>query len=168
MTAPTAPQMPRDGEIADDKPNGSSMIDARVQTLSLKATPDAVTQTMRQVRALLVTLHPDNAGVCMNAELVLAEILNNIVEHGYAPGALGEIEIQLSMKDNCILMRTCDGGCAMPGLSLPDPDQPDLDVDLSDLPEGGFGWFMIRALARNLSYERKADRNRICLEIPPG
>ncbi|MFY0693305.1 MAG: ATP-binding protein [Paracoccaceae bacterium] len=159
--------MPRDGAKAHSKTNGEDATRAPCDRLKLGATPDAVTRTMRQVRDVLAARHPGDPEMCMNAELVLAEILNNIVEHGYPPDAAGEIEVDLSTDGRCIVMTTRDSGREMPGLSLPDPDRPDISVAQSDLPEGGFGWLMIRALARDLSYERQAGHNRISLAIAP-
>ena len=32
--------------------------------------------------------------------------------------------------------------------------------DIQDMPEGGFGWFMIHTLADSINYERIDDENR--------
>jgi len=52
---------------------------------------------------------------------------------------------------------------AMPGL----PPQPGPET-LESLPEGGFGWFLIRTLARDLCYSREMGTNRLVLRIPYG
>ena len=40
---------------------------------------------------------------------------------------------------------------------------------IADLPEGGFGWGLIRALSSGLSYRRMSERNRLAFRIPlPG
>ncbi|MDR0809318.1 MAG: ATP-binding protein [Gemmobacter sp.] len=107
----------------------------------------------------LAALSPDSRGT---AEIVLAEVLNNIVEHAYAlvPGGV-EVTIRLLERGLCCCIR--DHGAPMPGLELP-PGQP---VDCSDeLPEGGFGWFMIRSLARNLRYCRGGRWNELCFLLP--
>ena len=54
----------------------------------------------------------------------------------------------------------------MPGESIPDPKEPDLDVSTADLPEGGFGWGLIRTLSSGLSYRRMSERNRLAFRIP--
>jgi serine/threonine-protein kinase RsbW len=35
-----------------------------------------------------------------------------------------------------------------------------------DLPEGGFGWFLIRELTKDLQYVRHEDQNRLTFSIP--
>jgi serine/threonine-protein kinase RsbW len=36
-------------------------------------------------------------------------------------------------------------------------------LDLLDLPEGGFGWFMIGNLCKEISFVRENDRNKLTL-----
>jgi len=90
------------------------------------------------------------------AELVLAEVLNNIVEHAYARHS-GEIEVTLSRDATGILCEIADTGLPMPQDAPPAGTLPALDGD--DLPEGGFGWHLIRSLARDLEYRREGGRN---------
>jgi serine/threonine-protein kinase RsbW len=40
------------------------------------------------------------------------------------------------------------------------------ELDLMDLPEGGFGWFMIHSLCKEISFEREHNRN--CLTMTFG
>jgi serine/threonine-protein kinase RsbW len=58
-------------------------------------------------------------------ELVLAEALNNIIEHAY----------------------------------------PAVEVDLVDMPEGGFGWFLIKDLAKDVAYVRVNGENWLKLRV---
>ena len=43
--------------------------------------------------------------------------------------------------------------------------EADLDVAREDLPEGGFGWFLIRQLAWDVRYVREGRTNRLFLAI---
>lgn len=102
------------------------------------------------------------------AEIVLAEVLNNIVEHAYADGP-GEITVELSASSGGIECCICDTGAEMPGLALPagklaacDPD----DLPPDDLPEGGFGWFLIRSLTEGLCYARADGCNELRFRLP--
>ncbi len=97
------------------------------------------------------------------AELVLAEVLNNIVEHACAPDG-GEIELMLSLADGALTCQIVDRGHPMPGGALPVGRLPPLDP--ANLPEGGFGWYLIRSLSEELRYERKADSNRLTFRVP--
>ena len=45
----------------------------------------------------------------------------------------------------------------MPNGQPPFGFAPDVTVALDDLPEGGFGWFLIKDLARDVSYERQGN-----------
>jgi serine/threonine-protein kinase RsbW len=101
----------------------------------------------------------------IEAELVLAEAMNNIVEHAYRSAADGWIRLEVDLAEDRVHVRLEDGGAAMPGLAPPPGEPHDLDVPLRELPEGGFGWVMIRRLATDLAYERLPGRNRLCFAI---
>lgn len=93
-----------------------------------------------------------------NVELVLAEILTNIVKHGYMRGH-GAIVIKAAKSGDCLDFLVADRGVQMPGLALPVGQQPNVSSPIEDLPEGGFGWFLIHALTEDLSYSRNGKRN---------
>ena len=88
------------------------------------------------------------------AEIVLAEVLNNVVEHAYAMYP-GKIELWVTRREDFLFVRMVDHGLPMPGGDLPGGRM--LKVD--DLPEGGFGWFLIRNLSHELTYERDGMHN---------
>jgi serine/threonine-protein kinase RsbW len=96
-------------------------------------------------------------------ELVLAEVLNNVAEHAYAGGS-GPVEVGLCATPLGIACRIVDRGLAMPEGRLPDGGLPPAEPD--DLPEGGFGWHLIRNLTADLSYARSAGQNRLSFLIP--
>ena len=96
-------------------------------------------------------------------EIVLAEVLNNIVEHAYAERQ-GEITIEVSKGPAGIGCRILDTGAAMPGLALPEGTLAPHDPD--DLPEGGFGWFLIRSLTEDLRYSRQSGMNELSFRLP--
>ena len=99
-------------------------------------------------------------------ELVLAEALNNIVEHAYPDVTRGgPIRIRGDKRIDGLHFRIEDAGKAMPDGKTPIGDMPTIDVMASDLPEGGFGWFLIRDLTDSLSYRRFGAQNRLTLEF---
>jgi serine/threonine-protein kinase RsbW len=98
------------------------------------------------------------------AELVLAEALNNIVEHAYAAQE-GAIEIAIEMGDDGLDCMIVDHGAPMPGHALPQGKPQDLS-NLDDLPEGGFGWFLIRSIALDLNYQRVQGQNHLRFRLP--
>lgn len=97
-------------------------------------------------------------------EIVLAEVLNNIVEHAYADSA-GEIEVTLRRSSEGLLCQVIDHGVRMPGDCLPEGNLPRISGD--DLPEGGFGWHLIRTLSRDLAYSRSSGQNRLTFRVGP-
>ena len=49
---------------------------------------------------------------------------------------------------------------------LPALGQPSPLVMGEDLPEGGFGWFLIRTLTLDLEYERDGGFNKLRFVVP--
>lgn len=115
------------------------------------------------VRKVLKTVSLRLAGAgfgsdaCGTVEIVLAEVMNNIVEHACAAG--GEITLRLDWGGAGVEVMVDDDGCAMPGGAFPDA-RATADA-AQDLPEGGFGIAMIRALSEDLKYSRTRGRNRL-------
>jgi serine/threonine-protein kinase RsbW len=131
---------------------------------SLVFTADPV--AVRAALARLIAASPvhdlpeDDRGT---VELVLAEVLNNVAEHAYAGGS-GPVEVGLCATPLGIACRIVDRGLAMPDGQLPQGGLPPAIPD--DLPEGGFGWHLIRSLTADLTYARSAGQNRLSFLIP--
>lgn len=99
-------------------------------------------------------------------ELVLAEALNNIVEHAYPDtAAQGVIQIRGQLCRDGLHINITDMGEMMPNGKTPLGLAPNVDVNLKDLPEGGFGWFLIRSLVKEVSYDRVDGENRLQLRM---
>jgi serine/threonine-protein kinase RsbW len=99
------------------------------------------------------------------AELVLAEILNNIVEHAFAASAEGRIDIALRDTGGSLAVQVTDAGAGMPQGAPPSRGLPGVDGPRDTLPEGGFGWALIRQLSTDLDYRREAGQNRLSLTL---
>jgi serine/threonine-protein kinase RsbW len=119
-------------------------------------------------------------------ELVLAEALNNVTEHAYGPEG-GPVELSIAMSTSpafpeptvrppaprsgeageegpLIHCELRDYGRPMPAGGPPQSGLPTIaPPDL--LPEGGFGWHIIRCLVLDLSYERLGNCNRLRLTV---
>jgi len=102
-------------------------------------------------------------------ELVLAEVMNNIVEHAYASAPDGMIELKITPGDKGLNCELRDEGQPMPNGVVPLGHLPAVNMgpmaDICDLPEGGFGWFLIRDLAHNLEYSRQDGNNILTFRI---
>ncbi len=100
-------------------------------------------------------------------ELVIAEAVNNIVEHAYPPGAPdGPIQLQVNFRGDAIGITLTDQGLGMPDGQAPTGRAQNVQVDIMNLPEGGFGWFLIRDQAENVEYRRTAWENCLSFDIP--
>lgn len=98
-------------------------------------------------------------------ELVLAEVLNNIVEHAYGDRPDGEILFSVDIDQRTLKACFIDKGASMPEGVLPIGTPASVDVEKQLLPEGGFGWFLIQSLSDHLIYERCGHENHLKLEM---
>lgn len=133
--------------------------------MTLRSGPLAVRNALSQILSELglLGLPDDDLG---KIEIVLAEALNNVVEHAYpSTGPGGHIDIDCRIHTNGLHVRIVDHGRAMPGGDLPRGKPVDVARDLPDLPEGGFGWSMILRLAEDVCYSRRDDRNILNLRL---
>lgn len=118
--------------------------------------------------------------VISRLELALAEVLNNICEHG----ARDEAErldgrIHSPLIHLCVVRHVGGIACAVTDDGKPLPPEcldprtlpyigaPEEDDDaLLMLPEGGFGWYLIQDLTASLSYFREGRRNFLAFIVP--
>ncbi|MCU0907462.1 MAG: ATP-binding protein [Rhodobacteraceae bacterium] len=127
----------------------------------------AIRGALTSLRAALAPL--DMAADDLDSvELVVAEVLNNIVEHAYAGTQGGMILVTAWTLADDLAFRIEDEGDPMPGGVLPPGKTPRLDAAVEDLPEGGFGWFLIHTLTRDLTYDRVGPRNRLTFRMATG
>ncbi|MFK7945491.1 MAG: ATP-binding protein [Paracoccaceae bacterium] len=92
--------------------------------------------------------------------LCIAEALNNIVEHAY-DGVEGKpifADVQFAPASLEVLL--IDEGKPMPEGTAPDGSAAEFDLDdIDNLPEGGFGWMLIRSQMDVVEYERREGCN---------
>lgn len=134
-------------------------------TMSALAQEDEVRILLRRLRSQLTELGVAEP-TCASAELVLAEALNNIAEHAYADRPGGPVQVCIQINPQLIQFTLNDNGDAIPGSRLPRGALPDTEVPLDDLPEGGFGWFLIRQLTSSVTYDRDDNGNRLVMTLP--
>jgi len=95
-------------------------------------------------------------------ELVMAEALNNIVEHACTERETkGIIKIVCKHSTDGLHLTVMDNGRSMPNGETPVGKTIDMDVDLQDIPEGGFGWLLIKGLANEVCYQRRSWQNML-------
>ena len=114
-------------------------------------------------KVLSLTLSDDEKSV---VEIVLAEVLNNIVEHAYQEDPSGHIQLSVNPSDTGLRVLVQDEGLPLPA-DLPNKQvNYDLTCETGDLPEGGFGWLLVQELTDGLQYERRDGRNILSFQIP--
>lgn len=122
-----------------------------------------------EVRSLLAEILEGLSALWIRAddreaiEIVLAEVLNNIVEHAYGRSGKGPIAIGCHAKGGRLDISITDEGRSMPRNCLTPLQKPQAE-DLP--PENGFGWTLIHALTDEVIYRRSEDRNHLELRLP--
>ncbi len=134
--------------------------------LVFRAEPEVVRIALRYAVARFT--RQINENVSGTLELTLAEALNNIVEHGYADQSPGLIDLSVTLMVGALTCRIEDFGRPLPGCAPPNGGLPPVTRDVARLPEGGWGWALIRALSTDLGYERNGNRNVLTFRIPIG
>lgn len=134
--------------------------------MKLKLRSDAleVRQALRDARSALAGLGLNEDDLA-RVEIVLAEILNNVVEHACAECPDCRINIDLERGSADLKIEIVDDGKAMPGEKLPEPKRATLHREVEHFPEGGFGWSLIHDLAHDVVYERRGRHNHLSLAI---
>jgi serine/threonine-protein kinase RsbW len=156
-----AERMPRNTE----RSARSSRPEAQIFHHSFPADPISVRDALRAAMARFLRLMtPDEAGTL---ELILAEVLNNIVEHSYGDSGTGTVTLSIVRDRRGLSCSVSDDGVPLPEGCLrkvlpDDPGRPHPDT----LPEGGFGWCLIHDLAQDLGYSRQDDRNLLAVRLP--
>ncbi len=100
-------------------------------------------------------------------QIALTEAVNNVVEHAYESAPPGDVRIRAELYPERLWINIQDAGAPFPRGKLPEGKPADVNVPAECLPEGGFGWFLIRELASQVQYERSEGNNNLslCFEI---
>ncbi len=129
-----------------------------------RADPEAVRDALCRIVSHFISHLPGTEVGTL--QIVLAEVLNNISEHAHAGLPPGPVSIRICPVAGALLCRIEDQGHPMPDGVLPPGDLPPLEMEPGDLPEGGFGWHLIRSLTTHLTYMRVAGTNRVEFRLP--
>ncbi len=136
-------------------------------TMSALARNEDVRVLLRRLRGQLADYGVPDA-TCATTEIALAEALNNITEHAYSNLPNGSVKVITQIGDRMIRITLSDNGAPIPGHRLPSGRLPKTNVPLEDLPEGGFGWHLIRTLTSSVTYGRENEGNLLTLDFPLG
>lgn len=130
----------------------------------LTADPTAVRATLKSLRSRFRDeVSADTLG---RLELVLAEVMNNVTEHAVTARSVTNPKIHICVvrHDTGLACAVTDDGDSLPDDCLLPRRLP--QVDPADLPEGGFGWYLIQDLTQELRYYREGQRNYLGFSVP--
>ncbi len=133
--------------------------------ITLHGTPEAVRDGLATCMHKLgpLNLGPEKLSV---VEIVMAETLNNIVEHAFCGQSVPRlVRLSCTHDGSFLSLAFKDSGSALPDHTLPRPKQFEAFDDLQNLPEGGFGWGLIHDLTDDVSYKRVGRFNSLTLKI---
>lgn len=154
---------PDHGETPDEVPQAVSRADPY---LAIRLESSAIS-----VRAALARTRTGLAGLALgceaagSVELVLAEVMNNICEHAYRHAPDGIIELSVWTEGEMLAFETRDYGVPMPDGRMPAGRPIPVNCAIEDMPEGGFGWNVIRQLTADLAYARVGEFNRLTFRM---
>lgn len=140
----------------------------RIKQISLPATSVAVREALCQLFSKQTEI-PLPSEACDRAQIVLAEALNNVVKHAYAH-CDGGIEVHITFFLDYLECHIIDHGQPIPDdiffvTKRPAIPPHTINGTFSELPEGGFGWHLIKTLSHNLRYTRHAGKNQLSFSI---
>jgi sigma-B regulation protein RsbU (phosphoserine phosphatase) len=98
------------------------------------------------------------ADAVQDLDLALDEIVTNIVQHGYGPGARAGIGLRLLLRDDLVRLEVSDRAPAFNPLDARGPAQRSADGG------GGLGVHLVRQLMDRVEYVRENGENRLVLE----
>ena len=99
--------------------------------------------------------------LAFNAQVVLEELFVNIFKHAYQDRD-GPVEVTLKTEKTALFIQVADQGPAFDPLTA---ETPDLEQRFADGLPGGAGLVLLRAMARDLRYARREDRNILEMRI---
>lgn len=120
----------------------------------------ALTEATEACRTLWPSLTVDKLG---DIQIALAEVLNNIAEHAFSDRPLEMASVTLHTDGSDLRAVFVDQGHPMPGLLPPPGILPEIGEEKDDLPEGGFGWFLVHELSDAVMYRRVGSQNQLNL-----
>ena len=153
------------GPVADADGYEFTRQDAEGATLHFPANEGHVATALGDLASYLTT-EGSPPGLVDDVRIVLAEILNNVEEHAYAGQPGHPVTVRLEFAGDSLRCVVEDRGHGFPAARLPDPEMPAGNpAALETLPEGGFGWPLVRKLTRDVAYRRDGGTNRLVFSV---
>lgn len=94
--------------------------------------------------------------VCM----VFDDLLTNIISYAYQDDGQHDIGIQVSLKENSLVIIIIDDGSPFDPFQV---DSPETQLSIEEREVGGLGIHLVKEMMDNTSYQRKANQNIVTL-----
>ncbi len=94
-------------------------------------------------------------------EIALAEVITNIIKHGYNYNEEGDILVELYKSDIAFEFHLIDHADSYSINKISPLDFDELELDT--LPENGMGLYLVSECMNDLKYIREEDQNRLIL-----
>ncbi len=132
-------------------------------SVAIPADVEGISAVCRDIREMVA--ERADTDMAARVELVLAEALNNVVEHGYQGGSDQPIQVELFLDETVIRLVVIDH--SLQRFAIPThAAMPDFDPDDHDTyPEGGFGLAIILQCTDQVLTERHGDANHLILDF---
>lgn len=160
--------MPDDGLAPAGGMTTEDRISGGTRTLLDKTYPAEFRWVRRAVQNAVEELRADEvpADALGSVEIVLAEALNNVAEHAYPEDVQGELRLIVRRRAKALMFEIRDKGRPMPQGRAPMGEHPVTEFDQQDeMPEGGYGWFLIREIVSDLVYDRRDEENFLLIRM---
>jgi anti-sigma regulatory factor (Ser/Thr protein kinase) len=128
-------------------------------------------KTLAKAEADLIALLPEaddflkrhgaSARAASRALLVLEEMILNLVKYATA-SATPDIDVRLEVADDRVVVQIADDGAPFDPREAPEFDKT---KPLEERRPGGMGLQIVRSVAREIHYERRAGRNYLRLVL---
>ena len=96
-------------------------------------------------------------------DLVMEEVVVNVINYAYPEGEPGNIDVSYAIEvPGKLFVQVSDAGREFDPLAK---DPPDLRLGLAERPIGGLGIFLVKRIARSISYNRVDNRNVLTFRL---
>jgi anti-sigma regulatory factor (Ser/Thr protein kinase) len=124
---------------------------------SFEAELAALGPASERIRCFL-TEHGIGQDAIFAIETVIEEIATNAIKYGFGASRKGRITLKATATATRAELVIEDDGAAFDPTAAPDPD---VHRALEEMPIGGLGIHLVRALTDGFHYERVEDRNHV-------